>query len=181
MELHKDVQEILFTADEMKKRTEELGAQISKDYAGKEIYMIGILKGAVIFFADLLRAITVPAQIDFMAISSYGRSAQTSGVVRILKDLDHDITGKDVLIVEDIIDTGLTLHFLRENLESRGARSLRIATLLDKPDRRTVEINADYVGSVVPDEFVVGYGFDYGEHYRNLPYVGVLRPEVYAK
>ena len=179
MELHPNIERVLFTAEEMKKRTIEIGEQISRDYEGREIYMVGILKGAVVFFADLLRSITVPVKIDFMAISSYGASAQTSGVVRILKDLEHDIQGLDVLIVEDIIDTGLTLGFLKENLISRGAHSLKIATLLDKPERRRVEMVADYVGERIPDEFVVGYGFDYGEHYRNLPYVGVLKREVY--
>lgn len=180
MELHPDIKEVLFTDEQMKKRTIELGEQITRDYQGKEIYMIGILKGAVIFFSDLMRAIRVPVKIDFMAISSYGRSTKTSGVVRILKDLDNDIAGRDVLIVEDIVDTGLTLSFLKENLMSRGANSLKIATLLDKPERRRAEITADYVGEIVPDEFVVGYGFDYAENYRNLPYVGVLKEEVYT-
>ncbi len=162
-------------------RVEELGRQITQDYQGKDLVLVGILKGAVVFFADLIRHVELPMSMDFMAISSYGNATKSAGVVRILKDLDKDIVGKHIIIVEDIVDSGLTLSFLKENLLSRGAASLRICALLDKPERRKVDIRADYQGFSIPDAFVVGYGLDYAEYYRNLPYIGVLKPEIYTK
>lgn len=174
-----DVQGILLSTEEIAARTKQLGQEISTEYAGKEVLMIGVLRGAVIFIADLARAIDVPFAIDFMAVSSYGHSTTSSGVVRILKDLDECIEGKHVLIVEDIIDTGLTLKYLVENLWSRKPEDIKICTLLNKPSRRKVEVPVDYVGFTVPDRFVVGYGLDYNEKYRNLPFIGVLKPEIY--
>lgn len=180
--LYQDLKpELLVSSDELKQRVAEMGRQIAQDYQGEPIVAVCILKGAAIFFSDLIREIDLPMSIDFMAISSYGSSTKSSGVVRINKDLDKDITGKHVLVVEDIIDSGLTLSFLRENLLTRGAKSIKICTLLDKPDRRKVDLKVDYKGFVIPDEFVVGYGLDYAEKYRNLPDIGVLRPEIYAK
>ncbi|MBR1408956.1 MAG: hypoxanthine phosphoribosyltransferase [Clostridia bacterium] len=173
--------ELLLTKDEIAAKVAELGAQITRDYEGKDLVVICILKGAVVFFVDLIRKIDLPLTMDFMSISSYGSATKSSGVVRILKDLDKPINGKDVLVVEDIVDSGMTLSFLRDNLISRGAASLKIATLLDKPDRRKVPLHVDYCGFVIPDEFVVGYGLDYAEQYRNLPDIGVLRPEIYTK
>lgn len=183
-EMYKDLKdELLLTKEQIAKRVREMGAQIMRDYRAEQagLVLVCILKGAVIFFADLIREIDLPVQTDFMAISSYGSATKSSGVVRILKDLDKDIVGKHVLVVEDIIDSGLTLSFLRENLLSRGAASLKICTLLDKPDRRKVDLHVDYAGFQIPDEFVVGYGLDYAEIYRNLPDIGVLRPEIYEK
>ena len=173
-------EELLLTREQIAQRVAELGAQITRDYQGKDLMVICILKGAVVFFVDLIREIQLPMSMDFMAISSYGNSTKSSGVVRILKDLDKPVEGKDILIVEDIVDSGMTLSFLRDNLSSRGAASLRIATLLDKPDRRRVSLSVDYCGFVIPDAFVVGYGLDYAEKYRNLPEIGILSPEVYA-
>ncbi|MGN0743493.1 MAG: hypoxanthine phosphoribosyltransferase [Candidatus Fimadaptatus sp.] len=175
-----DIDHWLLTREQLAKRVAELGARITEDYRGKDLLMVGILKGAVVFFSDLIRHVDIPVSIDFMAISSYGSATKSSGVVRILKDLDHAIAGRHVIIVEDIVDTGKTLAFLKENLLARGAASLRICTLLDKPERRQVEIEADYFGFVIPNEFVVGYGLDYAEKYRNLPEIGVLKPEVYS-
>jgi len=172
-------EELLLTRDQIAQRVREMGRQITEDFAGKDMVVICILKGAAVFFVDLIREIDLPMSMDFMAISSYGSATKSSGVVRILKDLDKPINGKDVLVVEDIVDSGMTLSFLRENLLSRGAKSLKICTLLDKPDRRRVPLHVDYFGFVIPDEFVVGYGLDYAEKYRNLPDIGVLRPEIY--
>lgn len=171
---------VLFAPEEIEARVSELGRQISVDYAGQDLVLVGILKGAFVFLADLARAISIPLEVDFVAISSYGASTRTSGVVRIVKDLEESVEGKHVLIVEDIIDTGLTLKlsYLAENLKSRKAVSVKTCTLLDKPCRRKTDISADYVGFVIPDEFVVGYGLDYDGLYRNLPYVGVLREEI---
>lgn len=177
--MHKDVQEILFTEEAVAERVRELGAEITRDYEGKDLLVIGILKGASIFMAELVKRIDALVKIDFMAVSSYGTSSESSGVVRIIKDLDQSIEGRDVLIVEDIIDTGLTLVYLKTLLEGRKAASVKVAALLDKPDRHKVDIRADYLGFTVPDHFIVGYGLDYAEQYRNLPYVGVLKPEVY--
>ena len=177
--LYQDLTKVLVTRDEIAKAVKELGARITKDYAGKAPVLIGILKGAVVFYSDLIREIDLPLTTEFMAISSYGSATKSSGVVRILKDLDKPINGKDVLIIEDIVDSGMTLSFLKENLLSRGAASLHIATLLDKPERRRVPLHVDYSGFTIPDEFVVGYGLDYAEKYRNLPDIGVLRPEIY--
>ena len=175
-----DVESVLLSAKELAKRVVELGAEITADYAGKEILMIGVLRGAVVFMADLARAIKVPVAIDFMAVSSYGAGTSSSGVVRILKDLDVSIEGKHVLVVEDIIDSGLTLNYLLDNLKSRKPASLKLCTLLNKPERRKVKVNIDYNGFNVPDYFVVGYGLDYAEKYRNLPFIGVLKPAVYS-
>ncbi len=182
--MYKDLKnKMLLTKEQIAARVKELGAQITNDYedADGDLVLVGILKGAVVFFADLIREIDLPLSMDFMAISSYGSATKSSGVVRIMKDLDKDIVGKHVLVVEDIIDSGLTLSFLKENLLSRGAASLRICTLLDKPERRKVDLHVDYAGFQIPDEFVVGYGLDYAEVYRNLPDIGVLRPEIYTK
>jgi len=179
--MEKLINEVLISADELKKRVAELGEQITKDYQGKNLLIIGIFKGAVPFLADLIREIKIPLRYDFMAVSSYGASARSSGAVRILKDLDSSVEDKHVLIVEDIVDTGLTLKYLKENLVRRHPLSLKIATLLDKPERREAEVQPDYNGFVIPNEFVVGYGLDFNEEYRNLPYVGVLKPEAYQK
>ncbi len=166
--------EIMITEADLQKRVAELGRQISKDYQGKTVLTICVLKGACIFMSDLLKNITADTNIDFMAVSSYGASTSSSGVVRILKDLDASIEGKHVLIVEDIIDSGLTLHYLRDNLIARKPETLRICTLLDKPERRQADIVADYVGFVIENKFIVGYGLDYQEKYRNLPYITCL-------
>ncbi len=176
-----DVEKILFSETELATRIKELGQAITADYAGKEILMIGVLRGAVIFMSDLARAIDLPVAVDFMAVSSYGAATSSSGVVRILKDLDEDVENKHVLIVEDIIDSGLTLNYLMENLWSRKPASIKICTLLNKPDRRKVEVPIAYNGFTIPDYFVVGYGLDFAERYRNLPFIGVLRPEAYQK
>jgi hypoxanthine phosphoribosyltransferase len=174
------IKEVLLSEEQIKKRVEEIAREINNDYAGKNIVLIGVLKGSVVFVADLLRNINLEATMDFMAVSSYGNSTQTSGVVRILKDLDYDIEGKDVIIVEDIIDTGTTLKYLYEYLKARNPKTLKICCLLDKPERRTVDIEADYVGFKIPDAFVVGYGIDYAERFRQLPYIGIPKEEVYS-
>jgi hypoxanthine phosphoribosyltransferase len=168
---------ILLTADEIKDIVHQLGAQISRDYAGKNLLLVSVLKGSVVFMADLMRAVTIPAAIDFMAVSSYGDGVKSSGTVKIIKDLDIDLAGFDVLVVEDILDSGVTLSYIIELLAPRNPKSIRLCTFLDKPERRAADIAADYVGAVIPDEFVVGYGLDYAERYRNLPYVGVLTIE----
>lgn len=177
--MHPDAREILFTVEEIQAKVKELGEQISKDYAGKDLLVIGILKGAVLFVSDLIRNLSINASIDFMAVSSYGASTESSGVVRILKDLEQSIEDKNLLIVEDIIDSGLTLNYLMENLKSRNPKSIKICSLLDKPERRKVNVKADYNGFSIPDEFVVGYGLDYNEKYRNVPFIFILKPEVY--
>ncbi len=177
----KDVERILITSEEIGVRVRELGQQITNDYAGQEILMIGVLRGAVIFMADLARSIKRPMDIDFMAISSYGMSTNSSGVVRIIKDLDEVVEGRHILIIEDIIDSGLTLNYLVDNIKSRKPASVRICTLLSKPDRRKVNVTVDYNGFIIPDHFVVGYGLDYAGKYRNLPFIGVLKPEIYEK
>ncbi len=177
--MQNDMAEILLEQGEIQKRIAELGREISKDYDGEEIVLICILKGAVMFFADLARALSVHVQMDFMGISSYGDGFKTSGIVRIAKDVDISITGRHVLIVEDIMDSGLTLNHLTKLLESRNPASMKIACLLDKPERRECEITPDYCGFEIPNKFVVGYGLDYCGRYRNLPYVGVLKPEIY--
>ncbi|MCI2046126.1 MAG: hypoxanthine phosphoribosyltransferase [Faecalibacterium sp.] len=182
MSMQDDIKAVLVTEQQLKQRVAELGAEISKDYAGKDLLMVSILKGAVVFMADLMREVTIPASIDFMVVSSYGgANTTTTGLVKIIKDLDADLSGKDVLIVEDIMDTGVTLSHLVPMLQMRNPESVRICAVLDKPSRRKVELQPDYVGFQVPDEFVVGYGLDYDEKYRNLPYVGVLKPEVYSQ
>jgi len=172
--------EILLTEEQIRLRVAELAAKISQDYSGQSILMVGILKGAVIFFADLIRCLTVPVAIDFMSVSSYGKASESSGAVRIIKDLDQSIEGRHVILVEDIVDTGLTLKRLTEILDARRPASLKICTLLDKPDRRKVEIMPDYNGFIIPDEFVVGYGLDYDEKYRNLRGILMLTPEDLA-
>jgi len=180
-DLERDVAEVLITEAQIKAKVAELAGQLSADYAGRELTLVSVLKGSLPFMADLMRAITIPVQIDLMEVSSYGgTSTESSGLVRILKDLSSSIEGRDVLIVEDIIDTGLTLNYLHRYLRGKDPASLRICTLLDKPARRLVEIEIDYRGFTIPDQFVVGYGLDYGEFYRNLPFIGVLRPEVYG-
>lgn len=176
-----DIQEILYSEDVLTKKIKELANEISKDYEGKDLVVVGILKGSVIFAAELIKNISVKCEIDFMAVSSYGNSTETSGVVRILKDLDHNIEGKDILIVEDIVDTGVTLSYLLKYLKARKANSIEIVSLLNKPKRRAVELDVKYIGFEVPDEFIVGYGIDYAEKYRNLPFIGILKREVYEK
>jgi len=174
-----DIEEILITEEQLKAKVKELGEMITRDYEGKDLVLIGVLKGAIMFMSDLSRAIDLPLSIDFMAVSSYGSSTKSSGIVKIIKDHDIDIEGKDVLIVEDIIDSGLTLAYLRETLLGRKPRSLKICTILDKPERREADVKVDYCGFKIPDKFVVGYGLDYAEKYRNLPFIGVLKPELY--
>ena len=173
-----DIREVLFSEDVISETVKKLGAKISEDYQGKNLLMLSVLKGSVVFMADLMRAVKIPCRVDFMAVSSYGSGAKTSGVVKITKDLDIPLQGYDVLVVEDILDSGVTLSYLLELLQSRSPKSIKLCTLFDKPDRRMAQIQADYVGLVVPDEFVVGYGLDYDEKYRNLPFVGILKPEV---
>lgn len=175
----KDVERVLISEEELKQICKDLGKQISKDYEGKKLYLVSVLKGAVVFMADLLREITCDCQIDFLAVSSYS-GAKTTGVVKFKKDLDINPDGCDILIVEDILDSGVTLSYLKKVLEGRGAKSIKICTLLDKATNRIADIEADYVGKVIPDEFVIGYGLDYDEKYRNLPFVGVLAPHVYS-
>jgi hypoxanthine phosphoribosyltransferase len=172
------VGEVLIGEDELQARIRTLGAEISADYQGRELLLVGVLKGAVFFMADLMRSISVACEIDFMAISSYGAATDSSGVVRILKDLDINIEGRHVLVVEDIIDSGLTLSYLLRNLESREPASLEICALLTKPDRREVDVPVRYIGFEIPNRFVIGYGLDFAERYRNLPYVGVLRDDL---
>jgi hypoxanthine phosphoribosyltransferase len=180
--LQDDVAEILITKEELQVRIAELGRAISADYQGRDLLMICILRGAVIFLSDLIRQITVPNEIDFMAVSSYGGTrVESSGVVRILMDLTTSIEGRDVLIVEDIVDTGLTLDYIIDNLKTRRPASLRICALLNKQERREVDVPLDYVGFDIPDKFVIGYGLDYDEKYRNLPFIGVLKPELYIE
>ena len=172
------VGEILIEEEVLRARVCELGAQISDDYAGRDLLLVGVLKGAVFFMADLMRELLIPCEIDFMAISSYGAATDSSGVVRILKDLDINIAGRDVLVIEDIIDSGLTLSYLMRNLQARKPASLAVCTLLTKPDRREIDVPVQYVGFEIPNKFVIGYGLDFAERYRNLPYIGVLRPEL---
>lgn len=175
-----DISEVLFTEQQLADIVKEMGARISRDYEGKNLVMVSVLKGSLIFMADLMREIAVPCSIDFLSVSSYGAGTTTTGEVRILKDLDATLEGKDLLVVEDILDSGVTLSFLLKNLSARHPQSIRLCTLLDKPERRRVDIRPDYVGAQVPDKFIVGYGLDYAEKYRNLPYIGVLKPEIYA-
>jgi hypoxanthine phosphoribosyltransferase len=182
MELEEDIAQILLSEQQIAQRVAEMGQQISRDYAGKDLMLVCILKGANMFLADLVRQITLPVAYDFVAVSSYGADTKSSGVVRILKDLDESVESKHVLVIEDIVDTGLTLRlsYLLENLRSRRAASVKVCSLLDKPSRRRVDVLVDYYGFQVDDQFVVGYGLDYQGRYRNLPYVGVLKPEIYG-
>ena len=178
---HPDVEEVLFSREDIAAMVKRMGEEISRDYEGKDLVLIAVLRGAVVFMGDLMRAIDAPLAIDFMAVSSYGDGAKSSGIVRIVKDLDIDIKGRDVLIVEDILDSGLTLKYLMKNLASRHPASLEVAAFLWKDvEGRTTAVEPKYVGAHCPDAFVVGYGLDYAERYRNLPYVGVLKPEVYS-
>jgi hypoxanthine phosphoribosyltransferase len=175
-----DVEEILLSSEQVQARVAELGAQLAVDYAGRDPVLVSVLKGSIIFLADLVRAMPIPLSIDLMEVSSYGASTESSGQVRILKDLSTSIEGREVVVVEDIIDTGLTLNYLLRYLHDKGPASIKICCLLDKPARRLAEIEIDYRGFTIPDRFVIGYGLDYGERYRNLPYIGVLRPSVYS-
>ena len=178
--MHQDIERVLISEQELAARIAELGKQVAADYADKDPIFLGILKGVVMFFSDMIRATPIQCQIDFMAVSSYGGGTSTSGKVKMLKDVSVDLRGRHVVILEDILDSGNTLAFLKEYFLTKGASAITIVTLLDKPSRRKKAITADYAGFVVPDEFVVGYGLDYGQKYRNLPYIGVLKPEVYA-
>ena len=179
--LHDDIDHILIDEATIQQRVAELGATLSAEYAGQDLLLVSVLKGSTVFMADLIRAITIPHAIDFMATSSYGSGMESSGVVRILKDLNKPIAGRNLVLVEDIIDSGNTLTYLIGLLKQRNPASLRIMTLLDKPDRREVEVEVDWIGFAIPNEFVVGYGLDYDEIYRNLPYIGVLKPSVYTE
>ena len=167
--------EVMLSEEEVNKRICEIGEQISKDYAGKSVHLVCVLKGASFFMTELAKRITVPVSLDFMSVSSYGGETKSSGVVKIVKDLDEPLSGKEVLVVEDIVDSGRTLSYLLELLKDRGPKSVRLCTLLDKPDRRVVDVNVDYTGFQIPDEFVVGYGLDYDQRYRNLPYIGIVK------
>lgn len=175
-----DIKSVLISEAELEKKVSEMGAQISRDYRGKNLLVLSVLKGASVFMSDIIRKITIPIQIDFMAASSYGKGTSTSGSVKIIKDLDIDVSGFDILIVEDILDSGVTLSNLIEVLKSRNPKSVNVCTLLTKPARRKVEVPVKYEGFEVPDEFVVGYGLDYAEHYRNLPFIGILKEEIYS-
>lgn len=175
-----DILEILLSEEEIKAKVRELGEQLTRDYEGRSPVFLGILKGCYVFMADLLKSVDLYCEMDFMAVSSYGSGTSTTGAVKITKDLNRDIEGRDIIIVEDILDSGVTLSYLKGYLANRNPASLRIVTLLDKPERRRTDIEADYFGFVVPNEFVVGYGLDYDERYRNLPYIGILKPEVYT-
>ncbi len=177
--LKDDIKEVLLSEEEIKARVAEIGEAITEDYKGKEVIFVGVLKGCYVFMADLLRTVDLYCDMDFMAVSSYGNGTTTTGAVKITKDLNKDIEGKHLIIVEDILDSGVTLSYLKGYLSNRKPASIKIVTLLDKPERRKADIKADYFGFSVPDAFVVGYGLDYAERYRNLPYIGILKPEVY--
>lgn len=179
--MREDIQSVLYSPETLAEKVRQMGQRISQDYAGKNPLLVSVLKGSVVFMSDLMRAIEIPCQIDFMMVSSYGAGVKTSGVVKIMKDLDVPLEGRDLIIVEDILDSGKTLYYLKGMLGERHPNSIRIAALLDKPDRREAPVKADYVGFVVPDQFIVGYGLDYAEKYRNLPYIGILKPEIYEK
>ena len=178
--LEKDIETVLISQDRLQARVTELGRQITADYAGKEPIFVGILKGSLVFMADLIRAVDLPCRLDFMQVSSYGAGTKTSGVVRIVQDLSENIEGKDVIIVEDILDSGVTLSYLTKYFWGMHPASVRLITLLDKPERHKTDIKPDYLGFTVPDAFVVGYGLDYDQIYRNLPYIGILKPEIYS-
>ena len=177
--IEKDVAEILIGTEELQAKVTELGRQISEDYRGRNPLLICLLRGAVVFLSDLIRAIDIPLEMDFMAISSYGDSTESSGVVRLMMDLKSNITGRNVLIVEDIVDTGRTLAYILDNLRTRRPADIKVCALLSKPSRREAQVEVDYLGFEIPDKFVVGYGLDYAENYRNLPFIGVLKPELY--
>ena len=175
-----DIQEVLFSEEQLKNRVQEIARQITADYQGKEIMLISVLRGSFVFMADLCRAIDLPCTVDFMAVSSYGKGTKSSGQVQITKDLSEDITDRHIIVVEDILDSGNTLSYLLKILENRHPASIRLCTLLDKPDRRVKPVEVHYSGFTIPDAFVVGYGLDYAEKYRNLPYIGILKPRVYG-
>jgi hypoxanthine phosphoribosyltransferase len=177
---HDDLAYVMYTSEQVQARVGELAAQISRDYAGRDFTMLGVLRGAFVFIADLMRAMSIPSSVDFMAFESYGASTMSSGVVRLTKDLEESVNGKHLLVVEDIIDSGRTLNYMLQLMEARKPASLNICTLLEKPSRREVEIAVKYCGFSVPDEFVVGYGLDYNQRYRGLPCIGVLKPEIYG-
>ena len=179
-ELREDMSSILLTEEQIRERVHALGQEISRDYEGKDPLFIGVLKGCFVFMADLMRNVTVPCSMDFMAVSSYGNATSTTGAVKINKDLSQDVEGRHIVIVEDILDSGVTLHYLTGYLRNRKPASIAIVTLLDKPSRRKADVAAAYCGFEVPDAFVVGYGLDYAERYRNLPYIGILKPEIYS-
>ena len=179
--LHEDIERVLLTQEQLKQRVAELGAAIDRDCAGKEPLLVSVLRGSFIFMADLVRSITLPCTVDFMAVSSYGAGTSSSGQVKIVKDLSDSIEGRDLVVVEDILDSGNTLYYLMQILQARHPASIRLCTLLDKPSRRVKPVQVDYTGFSIPDEFVVGYGLDYAERYRNLPYIGILKPSVYAR
>ena len=181
VEMEHDIQEVLFSQEQLDRRVTEIAEQINRDYAGKEILLVSVLRGSFIFMADLARKITLPCRIDFMSVSSYGKGTSSSGQVQITKDLSEDISGLHVIVIEDILDSGNTLSYLLRLLEQRHPASIRLCTLLDKPERRVKEVAVHYSGFSIPDAFVVGYGLDYAERYRNLPYIGILKPEVYSK
>ena len=178
--LEKDIESVLFSEEQLKQRVREIAAEIEKDYAGKEIMLISVLRGSFVFMADLCRAIDLPCTLDFMSVSSYGKGTTSSGQVQITKDLSEDISGRHVIVIEDILDSGNTLSYLLKLLENRHPASIRLCTLLDKPDRRVKPVQVHYSGFTIPDAFVVGYGLDYDEKYRNLPYIGILKPRVYG-
>lgn len=179
--MQNDIGRVLLSEAEIAAKVKELGERLTEEYRGKELLVVGILKGSNVFMSDLIRQITIPLKIDFMMVSSYGNATESTGVVKIIKDIEQSISDKHLLIVEDIIDSGLTLKYLKEMLETRKPASIKLCTLLDKPARRQENVDVDYVGFEMPDEFIVGYGIDYAEHYRNLPYIGILKPEVYTK
>ena len=180
MSMRQDIAAVWASEEQLRERIEELGRQITKDYEGKEPLFVGVLKGCFVFMADLVRACDLKCTVDFMVVSSYGSGTVSSGAVEIIKDLSQDIAGRDIIIVEDILDSGNTLSYLKKIMSARGPASIRIVTLMDKPERRTADVTADYVGFTIPDAFVVGYGLDYDQRYRNLPYIGILKPEVYS-
>lgn len=180
--MHDDIERILFTQEELREKVAAMGKKISEDYqnASEDVFCVGILKGAVVFYTDLVRSISLPVQFDFMIASSYGNQTSTSGSVKLLKDLDYDVEGKHLIIIEDIIDSGTTMQYLMRILRERRPKSIKLCALLSKPSRRTADVHIDYLGAEVPDEFLVGYGLDYAGTYRNLPYIGILKPAVYA-
>jgi hypoxanthine phosphoribosyltransferase len=179
-QLHPDVSEILLSQEQLEQRVAQIGAEITRDYAGRAPLFVGVLKGCFVFMADLMRHVDLPCSIDFMAVSSYGSGTKTTGAVKIIKDLNQDIEGRDIILVEDILDSGVTLHYLTEYLSVRKPATITIATLMDKPSRRKAPVYARYSGFEIPDAFVVGYGLDYDERYRNLPYIGILKESVYS-
>jgi hypoxanthine phosphoribosyltransferase len=178
--MHSDIKEVLITAEQIEEKVKDLAARISRDYRDRDPVLVGVLNGAFVFLSDLMRHLDIPCTVDFVSWSSYGRDTSTTGVFRIMKDLETNVESKHVLVVEDIIDTGLTLHYLLDTIRARRPASVKIAALLDKPSRRKIEAKADYLGFQIPDVFVVGYGLDFAQRYRNLPFIGILKPDIYA-